>query len=60
MNLASALDDCLKRLAAGESTADVLSRYPEHAAVLAPMLAAAARCTVLPAARSDRTTALAG
>ena len=51
MNLASALDDCLKRLAAGESTADVLSRYPEHAAVLAPMLAAAARCTVLPAAR---------
>ena len=51
MNLASALDDCLKRLAAGESTADVLARYPEHAAVLAPMLAAAAQCAVLPAAR---------
>ena len=51
MNLASALDDCLMRLAAGESTADVLARYPEHAALLAPMLAAAAECAMLPAAR---------
>ncbi len=50
MNQVFALDDCLKRLAAGESPADVLARYPEHAAGLAPMLAAAAQCALLPAA----------
>ena len=32
------LDDCLARLAAGESIVDCLARYPEHADELAPLL----------------------
>lgn len=32
------LDDCLARLAAGESVVDCLTRYPEHADELAPLL----------------------
>ena len=41
MNLTTILDDCLERLAAGESVAQCLARYPEAAPELAPLLAAA-------------------
>ena len=34
----NALNDCLERLAAGESVAECLARYPEHADELAPLL----------------------
>ncbi len=47
MNLATILDDCLQRLQAGETIAGCLARYPDQAADLAPMLAAAAQRGVL-------------
>ena len=36
------LDECLERLAAGESAADCAARYPDHAEELAPLLQSAA------------------
>lgn len=51
MNLTTILDDCLERLAAGESVAQCLARYPEAAPQLAPMLAAAEAVRGLSAAR---------
>lgn len=45
MNLTTITDDCLTRLARGESAADCLARYPEAAEQLAPMLAAAEQLT---------------
>ncbi len=43
MNPAEILDDCLQRLQAGEALASCLARYPDQAAGLQPMLAAAVR-----------------
>ena len=37
-NFDNILNDCLERLAAGESVADCLAHYPEHADELAPLL----------------------
>ena len=37
-NFDNALNDCLERLAAGDSVAECLTRYPEHADELAPLL----------------------
>ena len=39
-NFDNILNDCLERLAAGESVAECLARYPEHAEELAPLLRA--------------------
>ena len=36
------LDECLERVAAGESVADCVANYPEHASELAPLLQSAA------------------
>lgn len=47
MTLAAILDDCLQRIAAGESIAGCLARYSNHAADLAPMLAVAAQLSGL-------------
>jgi hypothetical protein len=49
--LARILEDCLQQLAAGESMATCARRYPERAAELAPMLAAAQELTALQASR---------
>lgn len=51
MNLTTILDDCLTRLAAGESVAQCLARYPEAAPMLAPMLAAAEQARAFSAVR---------
>lgn len=51
MNLSSILDDCLSRLAAGESVADCLASHPQYAGELAPMLRAATQLHVLSEAR---------
>jgi hypothetical protein len=51
MNLTTILDDCLQRLAAGESVAQCLARYPEAALELAPMLAAAEQVRAFSAVR---------
>jgi hypothetical protein len=51
MNLTTILDDCLQRLAAGESVAQCLARYPEAAPELAPMLAAAEQVRAFSAVR---------
>jgi hypothetical protein len=51
MNLTTILDDCLQRLAAGESVAQCLARYPDAAPELAPMLAAAEQVRAFSAAR---------
>ena len=37
-HLDNIVDECLERLAAGESVTDCLARYPEHADELAPLL----------------------
>lgn len=37
-NFDNILNDCLERLASGESVAECLARYPEHAEELAPLL----------------------
>lgn len=42
-NLDSVLEDCLERIAQGETLQRCLELYPEHAAELKPMLLAAAR-----------------
>jgi hypothetical protein len=42
-DLASALDDCIERLACGETLPACLARYPQHADELQPYLHAAAR-----------------
>lgn len=44
-------DDCLARLAAGESRASILTRYPGQAQHIAPMLEAAHQLTLLADAR---------
>jgi uncharacterized protein (DUF433 family) len=46
MNLTTITDDCLERLARGESVADCLARYPEAADQLAPILSAAEQLRV--------------
>ncbi len=51
MNLTTILDDCLQRIAAGESVAQCLARYPEAAPELAPMLAAAEQLRAFSTAR---------
>ena len=60
MNLEAILDDCLIRLQQGESVGDCLDRYPQQAAELKPMLAAAARLRVLSAQRLAADRRLAG
>jgi hypothetical protein len=45
------LDDCLARLARGEAVADCLTRYPDQAAELAPMLVTAIQLRDLSAYR---------
>ena len=51
MDLTQILDDGLRRLASGQSRAEVLALYPEQAHRLAPMLDAAARFAALSDAR---------
>lgn len=51
MDLTTITDDCLERLARGESVADCLTHYPEAAERLAPMLSAAMQLRVLSQAR---------
>lgn len=51
MNLTTITDDCLARLAHGESVADCLARYPEAAEQLAPMLSAAVQLAAFSQAR---------
>ena len=43
MTLPAILDDCLRRLQAGETIAACLDHYPDQASELAPLLTAAAR-----------------
>ncbi len=43
MKLSRIVDDCLARMAAGESIEECLARYPQKAAELAPLLTTAAR-----------------
>lgn len=51
MDLTAILDDCLERLARGESRAEVLARYGDDAHALAPALDAAAQLAALAAPR---------
>lgn len=51
MDRTQVFDDCLRRLAAGESQASILARYPEHAQFIAPVLEAAQQMRHLAAAR---------
>jgi hypothetical protein len=50
-DLGRILDECLGELAAGASVESCLARYPQHAAELAPMLAAARDLTALQSIR---------
>jgi len=51
MNLSRMVDDCLARMAAGESLEACLARYPQKAAELAPLLLTAAELHGLAGAR---------
>lgn len=51
MNVTTILDECLERIAQGESAAECLERYGDAAKELAPMLEAAEQLRVLSAAR---------
>lgn len=51
MNLSRMVDDCLARMAAGETVEACLARYPQRAAELAPLLVTAAQLRGLADAR---------
>jgi hypothetical protein len=51
MNLSRMMDDCLARMAAGESIGACLARYPQRAAELTPLLVTAAQLHGLSDAR---------
>ncbi len=51
MNLSRMVDDCLARMAAGESIEACLARYPQRAAELAPLLVTATQLHSLAAVR---------
>ncbi len=57
-NLTAILGRCLEKIATGETAANCLARYPEHAAELAPLLASAAEAALLRNYRLDETARL--